>query len=211
MIRRTSLATVPLLAVAALLASCSSNTQNTPLDPATSSAATATAQPPTSSLPATSENGPAGTDQAWNGADDVVHAGTAPAFPEDLAGWSLEQEWTETPRAFEDQWSSLCGPNRCSGYPATMNGCGTHRFLFRWRSLGLPVVSSSSWASTSDLDTTDSQPLLNTELGQTPAATSGWAELNGCSQLTFTLPTQPEGQSTLVDVAVSIQEWIPAP
>jgi hypothetical protein len=145
---------------------------------------------------------PPGTSSEWTSgpATTAIHAGEGPAFPDDLKGWQRQREWTETTRAFTDQWASVCGSDTCTNpYPATMNGCAQQKFLVRWRSLDDPVLFGYGEV-TGDVGTVVEDHL-------SAAAAQGWAELSGCS---WPLWQYSAGKpSTLGDVAVSVQQWTP--
>ena len=51
-----------------------------------------------------------------------------------------------------------------------MNGCDTHRFLVRWRTLGLPVVSAVGYVAAK---AGEGSPVHESKLGQLPASASG--------------------------------------
>jgi len=144
-----------------------------------------------------------GSTAGWTGGDatDVIHAGSGPNFPGELAGWQKQREWSETSRAFTGQWTSVCGSDVCDNpYPATMNGCAGQRFLVRWRSLGDPVQFAYGEV-TGDVGTVVEKQLAK-------PADRGWAELSGCS---WPLWQYSSGHpSTLGDIAVTVQQWAAA-
>ncbi|TDC81266.1 hypothetical protein E1193_15245 [Micromonospora sp. KC606] len=130
-----------------------------------------------------------------------IHGGEVPIFPDVLPGWRLEREWRATVRAFADQWVSLRTANGefFREYPATMNGCGNHRFRLRWRSISGGPVRFACGTVGSDIGT-----IVEHELPE-PVA-QGWAQLHGCGWPLWRYMVQRDG-SNLGDITVEVQHW----
>ncbi|MFV0458169.1 MAG: hypothetical protein ACK5MT_05290 [Actinomycetales bacterium] len=79
-----------------------------------------------------------------------------------------------------------------------MNGCDTQRFLVRWRVVSGCLVEAR-W-NRSDV-----------VFGPVVIAAGGWLDLDGCAGPEFHLSNVPGDGSTLADVTVEVQQWIPAP
>lgn len=123
----------------------------------------------------------------------------SPQFPTAMDGWQLVDTWSDLPRAFVgDMWTKPSGPYG-DEFPDTMNGCGTQRFLVRWRALATDATVLARW-NTQDI-----------EFGQPTSANAGWMDLDGCRAPEFKLAGETAAGSTLTDVTVSLQRWIPAP
>jgi hypothetical protein len=175
-------------------------TPSTPpsLTPSASSAAPTPSSPASTDVttPATATD-TSGRGSAWGNADVVLRAVNSqdqerPAFPEEVPGYSLADEDSETLRVFtgEKQWQGL------DGFPATMNGCSQQRFYVRWRSLDPTAEVEATWAG-SDGSLIESKVVRGT---------AGWQSNFGCSQPAFRLHSSG-GRSTLTDVVVDVQRW----
>ena len=99
-----------------------------------------------------------------------LHPDEGPAFPQAMDGWQFKQEWTEQVRVFQDQWRSACGSG-CQGFPQD-NGCDSHRFLVRWRSLEAGAMEFGVGNSYTETPESIEQGSRSTM--------KGWAELTGC-------------------------------
>ncbi|MEE2034792.1 hypothetical protein [Rhodococcus chondri] len=160
--------------------------------PSDSGDATQIPQPPEEALPAAEESA-----SAWPG-PNTVGAAPSPDFPTSLPQWTLLRSWTVLPRIFEDSpWVEAPGPDY-STFPAAQNACGTGRTLVRWR-----AVNPSSEVVATDLNA------INTP-GTQVSANAGWMDLDLCHLPAFRLIDSADG-STLTDVTISIQQYLPAP
>jgi hypothetical protein len=130
-----------------------------------------------------------------------IYGGHLPMFPDVLPGWRLEREWRRTVRAFTDSWTSLrtADDQFFHEYPATMNGCGNHRFRIRWRSIGGEPVRFACGTIAGGIGTIVEKELANPEV-------QGWAQLHGCGWPLWRYITQDNG-SNLGDIAVEVQHW----
>lgn len=129
---------------------------------------------------------------------DSVNAGGGsplPEFPKTLEGFRLGSAWNVMPRAFEGQKTSAPGPDY-GGFPATMNGCDDQRFLIRWRAVNDSAEIMASWSG-------------DVASGLSPSS-AGWLALDGCETPQFELAGSADG-STLSDVSIDVQQWVPAP
>lgn len=143
----------------------------------------------------------AGCGQSWPGQGDGPEGaeGGAPAaaFPQSLDQWRLNQAWTDTPRAFlGDEWTAVVGADR-DRFPATMNGCDQQRFLVRWRAVNDTAEVEARWQQ------------QDVVFGEPVVANEGWFDLDGCSAPEFRLRSTQD-ESTLTDVTVEVQQWVPA-
>ncbi|TFV86437.1 hypothetical protein [Blastococcus sp. CT_GayMR16] len=129
---------------------------------------------------------------------DTLVVGEAPEFPTALDHWALQDAWSTQLRAFEgDEWTTASGPDYES-FPATMNGCDEQRFLVRWR-----VV----------VDAVDVEAAASDVLGDAwkqVSGNEGWMDLDGCYSPSFRLAADTVDGSSLVDVAVEVQQYWPA-
>lgn len=139
-------------------------------------------------------------DTGWAGSElDTLGAATeAPEFPVEMDHWTLQGQWSTMPRAFTDQWSTAAGPEY-DDFPATMNGCADQRFLVRWR-----VVDDEVEVRAAMVDTVGG-------VWKQTSGNAGWMDLNGCYAPGFQLAGPTSDGSTLVDVAVEVQQYRPAP
>ncbi|GIE25971.1 hypothetical protein Ahu01nite_090730 [Winogradskya humida] len=134
-----------------------------------------------------------------DGTGNHIHAATGPAFPARLAGWRLAGEWHDSVRV-SGTWTSLCGDPVCEPrFPATMNGCGNQRFLLRWRTVGNTTVDFGDGTVAADIGT-----LADEQLAE--PTNTGWAELHGCG---WPLWRTHDAPNNLVDIAVTLQQWVP--
>ncbi len=84
-------------------------------------------------------------------------------------------------------------------FPSTTNGCDNQRFLVRWRSVSSDADVAARW-NQSDV-----------KFGTPTVGEGGWFDLDGCAWPEVRLENAKPGGSTLTDVAVRVQRWIPAP
>ena len=140
----------------------------------------------------------ANTGWAESDVDSLGVASEAPDFPLELDHWTLQSEWSTLPRAFTDQWSLAAGPSY-DEFPATMNGCNDQRFLVRWR-----VVDEGVDVRAAMVDTVGG-------VWKQTSGHAGWMDLDGCYTPGFQLVGPTDAGSTLVDVAVEVQQYWPAP
>jgi serine/threonine protein kinase len=116
---------------------------------------------------------------------------TPPPFPAKVSGYTLENAWRDTPRAFQGaEWTTLYE------FPATMNGCSQQRFYIRWRSVNPNATIEASLISSFD------EILLH---GPAPGA-AGWMSSYGCAQPAFRFITSTD-DSSLSDIVVEVQQW----
>ncbi|MFF2026884.1 protein kinase domain-containing protein [Rhodococcus koreensis] len=135
-------------------------------------------------------------DLGWPGPQ---HAGLAPSpeFPQSLPQWTLKTSWTLTTRAFQDSWSKAPGPGQ-SRFPATMNGCANQRFLVRWRAVNPNATVVATHLNAADKPTDQ------------VTGNAGWMDLSGCYTPAFQFSASAD-RSTLTDVTIAVQQWVPAP
>jgi serine/threonine protein kinase len=138
-----------------------------------------------------------GEEPAWGDENVVLGAVRSqsearPAFPEEVTGFSLDDENRVTTRVFsgEKQWRTL------DEFPATMNGCDQQRFYVRWRSLDPSAEVEATWLSYDGSEV----------LSKAVRGSAGWQSSDGCSQPGFRLRSSGRG-STLTDVVVDVQRW----
>jgi serine/threonine protein kinase len=169
--------------------------------PETSPTSSGSGAPPASSSPsddATATDGDTlGDEPAWGDGDVVLHAVRSPSearppFPEEVPGYSLDDEDRQTVRVFsgEKQWRTL------DDFPATMNGCDQQRFYVRWRSLDPTADVEATWLTYDGSDV----------LSKAVRGSAGWQSSDGCSQPAFRLHSG-RSESTLTDVVVDVQRW----
>lgn len=165
--------------------------------PAESSSAPAAPASPTALLPAEEPPAPVEPAAIWPG-PNTVGGPPSPDFPDDLPRWTLLRSWTVLPRIFEDSpWATAPGPDY-SAFPSAQNGCSTGRTLVRWRAVN----------PTADVVATDLDALGRP--GSEVRGNSGWMDLDLCHSPGFRLMGTDDG-STLTDVTVVVQQYLPAP
>ncbi len=126
-------------------------------------------------------------------------AAPSPEFPTSLAGWEMAGAWSDMPRVFSgESWTAIGGPGG-EQFPSTMNGCDSQRFLVRWRSVSSDTDVAARW-NQSDV-----------KFGTSTVGEGGWFDLDGCARPEVRHANAKPGGSTLTDVAVRVQRWIPAP
>lgn len=209
----TAVATVALLTAFGLAAtSCDSSITGRPQADAHESP-TMTSTPPgtptTEAAPTTTITPPPATTAEsipWPVALYAIGIAPSPQFPATLDGWRMSNKWSDRPRAFggpgaggdPSAGTRLAGPGN-KKFPATMNGCNNQRFLVRWRAVNDGALIDAYW-----LDAVGRPRQIVT-------ATAGWMAVGGCETPTFHYSDQNTGPGNLSDVAVDVQQWLPAP
>lgn len=158
----------------------------------TASATTVTVTATVTSAPPTAAPAPTWPEQVGGGG-----YAPSPPFPTSLPEWSKDAEWRTSTRAFMDQWESVSGPDYAD-FPATMNGCNDRRSMVRYRAVNRNVVMDVRTVTTGIPNHDDVK------------AAAGWLDMDGCTVPQFRLSSATDG-STLTDVAVTVQQWVPAP
>jgi hypothetical protein len=137
-----------------------------------------------------------GDEPAWGDEGVVLQAVRSqdearPAFPDEVSGYSLDDEDRATLRVFTGgkQWQTL------EDFPATMNGCDEQRFHVRWRSLDPTADVEATWLNYD-----------GSVENKAVRGSAGWQSSFGCSQPAFRLHSSGNG-STLTDVVVDVQRW----
>ncbi|MFD6677315.1 hypothetical protein ACFWDA_23500 [Rhodococcus zopfii] len=167
----------------------------------TDSAGEATRQsappPPTTSVPAEEDAPPERNRPEWPG-PNFVGLTPSPEFPTSLPQWTMTRSWTVLPRYFDDSpWTEAPGPDY-GAFPATMNGCDSSRFLVRWR-----AVNDTSRLVATYVDAVGTP-------GMQVTGNAGWMDLDQCHTPAFRLLGATDG-STLTDVTIAVQQYMPAP
>lgn len=130
---------------------------------------------------------------------NTLAVGEAPDFPQDLDHWTLHAQWSDQPRAFVGERTTVVGPDASDlGFPVSMNGCSSGRFLVRWRALD-------------GLDVQATQVDVEGTVGKTVTGASGWMDLDACSAPAFSLAAAFPDGGNLEDVTVEVQQYFPAP
>lgn len=145
--------------------------------------------------------------ESWaNEPIDTVAAGDPPAFPQQLAHWTLTAQWSDLPRAFagDGPWTITVGPD-ANPFPATMNGCNDGRFLVRWRAVddGVNVLAGEARI--------DGQGNLDGSVWKQVNAHSGWMDIDQCYAPVFRMAAALADGTNLADVTVQVQEYQPSP
>lgn len=168
-----------------------------PLDGARATTPLPAATGPTTSTPVTEEASPEDNRSEWPGPNSVGLA-PSPEFPTSLPRWTSTRSWTVLPRYFTDSpWAKAPGPDYAA-FPATMNGCDSSRFLVRWR-----AVNDNSQLVATYVDAVGTP-------GMQVTGNAGWMDLDQCHTPAFQLLENADG-STLTDVTITVQQYMPAP
>jgi len=176
----------------------------TPEMPSTTTQPTSTGTR-TSAAPST--NSSTGGVDSWplkGVANGYLGVAPSPDFPTALPQWQLHNSWSDNPRVFAGQGTAVSGPGHGT-FPSTMNGCDAQRFLLRWRAL---EASARVDAYLYD---------AGKNVRKQTTANAGWMDFDGCLTPAFLLSghttapgTEGEGMA-LTDVAVTVQQYFPAP
>ncbi|MGI8418676.1 MAG: hypothetical protein ACR2P2_21250 [Nakamurella sp.] len=145
-----------------------------------------------------SELAEATSQKFWGGDPGEVGVEVPPPFPETLPRWRLVGMWSPSVRVhITNGWSYTTGPAG-DRFPNTQNGCDLQRFHVSWRSLAAPSTVRAGEVNVVD------------DVAQESVGQQGWMILDGCHKPGFRFGTEPKG-STMVDVTVLVQRWVPAP
>lgn len=134
----------------------------------------------------------------WSGERGQIGVGKTPPFPESMPRWRRSVSWEDRVRVFTHvEWSPLGNPEG-GHFPSTQNGSDLQKFLVRWRSVAEPSTVRAGEADPVD------------KVAQHVVGQEGWMILDGSHSPAFGFGSEPRG-STLLDVFVSVQQWVPAP
>ncbi len=135
----------------------------------------------------------------WSRPPLHLDVGESPEIPAALQHWRRAETWHPPVRVFDHTRTPVVpvGPDDIR-FPNTQNGCDSQQFLVRWRSMAEPsTVAAGAVNAVGEIDHEVSGKL-------------GWMILDGCRAPGFRFVAEPRG-STMIDVAVEVQRWVPAP